>query len=351
MKNIQLQNLNTSSHSAFKYRSGDSATLERDIKSLTNDYFYAPLRTKLNDPFEGRFDRNTLDKQFRAFSMLGTLTQSTSGASLDNIANATDEVLAFVDKCGVFSLSQTPLNELMWAHYGGSHKGFCVEYDLEKLVEFEKMQYHCINVKYMNSAPEFAVSDLIANESVLPVLQKLLGTKSTPWQYELESRVITSIAGQHQYDYRAVKAIYFGLHCSDSTRADLMKMLAGRGIQYKQIVSPTKSYVLSVLDIIDPFQDAPPYKSKIAPIAEGAIYSEYLKKDQKQYTNYLLKAAEIVRREPYCEEVQLVDFSGSESTPTKPVIYVQYKRSENRWVNHYLTLSEIDEKYDRLQLE
>lgn len=283
--------------------------------------------------------------------MLGALTQPTIGTSLNNITDAIDEVLAFVDKCGVFSLSGTPLDELMWAHYGGSHKGFCVEYDLLKLVEFEAMQYHRIEIKYLNSAPEFAVSDFFSNDSVLPVLQKLLGTKSKPWQYELESRVITSIAGQHQYDYRAVKAIYFGLHCPDSTREDLMKKLAGRGIHYKQIVSPTKSYALSAHDVVDPFQDAPLYKNKIAPIAEGAIYSEYLKKDQKLYANYLQKAAEIVRREPYCEEVQLVDFSGSKSTPTTPVIFVQYRRTESRWVNHYLTLPEIDGKYEQLHLE
>lgn len=335
---------------AFKYRSGDSATLERDLESLRDDYFYAAPRSTLNDPFEGRFDRSNLDQQFRVISKLVSAVKPAISASFENVAAAADEVLAFVDKCGVFSLSKTPLDELIWAHYGGSHHGFCIEYDIAKLVEFEAKQYHCIDVQYSNSAPAFAATDLVNNDSVLPVLQKLLGTKSFPWQYESEIRVVTSAAGRHQYDYRAVKSIYFGLRCPDSTRDRLMKDLAGRGILYRQVVSSTPSYLLRAVDVVDPFQNAARYKDKIAPIAAGAIYPDYLKPELKQYSHYLSKAAEIVRREPYCEEIELVDFSGSHSKPGRLVIFVQYRRAENKWVNHYLTLPEIDERYAQLHL-
>jgi hypothetical protein len=337
--------LNTHPRRGFKYRTGDSATFERDLESLRGDYFYAALRTSLNDPFEGRFDRSALDEQFGAFGSLLQGDQPTLDASIANLSHAAEEVLSFIDKCGILSLSQAPLSELVWAHYGGSHHGFCVEYDIAKLVEFEMTQYHCIDVKYSNASPVFSAVDLVAGDALLPILQKMLGTKSSTWQYESEVRVITSVAGPHQYDFRAVKAIYFGLRCPEATRSRLMEALAGRGIRYKQIVSPASSYLLAASDLADPFRDAPRYRERLAPIAEGAIYPDSLKREQKQYASYLLKAAEIVRREPYCEEIQLVDFSGSKSTPERPVIFVQYKRAANRSFNQYLTLPEIEEQY------
>lgn len=135
-------------------------------------------------------------------------------------------------------------------------------------------------------------------------------------------RVITQPPGLHEHDYRAVKTIYFGLRCPESTMAAVMETLAGREVSYLQVISPQY----------------------------GAILTNHLKPEHKQYAAYLSKAAEIVRREPYRQEVQSVDFSSSKSTPQRPVIYVQYLRAPNKWVNHYLTLPEIDEQYTALDL-
>jgi len=38
-------------------------------------------------------------------------------------------------KIGIFSLSKKYDDELLWAHYANSHKGFCIEYDLEILLK------------------------------------------------------------------------------------------------------------------------------------------------------------------------------------------------------------------------
>ena len=250
-----------------------------------------------------------------------------------------------------FSLSGTPLNELIWAHYGGSHYGFCIEYDIDKLIVFEPLQLNCLDVEYSDSTPSITLSDLLLSANELQVLQKLLGTKSSRWEYESEMRVITTKAGTHQYDYRAVKSIYFGLRCPETIRNQIMETLSGRGIVYRQIVSNGLTYLLQAKDVIDPFSEAPRYKLGVATIAEGAIMPDYLKPEQKVFSEYLYKAAEIVRREPYCLEVQLVDFSGSKSTPETPVIFVQYKWAEDKYINHYLKLHEIDEQYKLLNLE
>lgn len=333
---------------AYKYRSGESSTLSRDLQSLAEAEFYAADRHTLNDPFEGRFDRKSLDAQFDWFKKIVSSTVPSVSVPLGDVSRAADEVLAFVDKSGVFSLSYNPLQELIWAHYGGSHCGFCIGYDTQKLLAFEPTTLQVLDVKYSNSAPIIAPTDLFLAASSISILQKMLGVKSKPWAYEEEVRVITQPPGLHAHDYRAVKEIYFGLRCPESTTMAVMETLAGRGVTYQQVISPQPSYALKSVPIPDRYASAPAYMANCAPINDGAILLDYLKAEHKQYSTYLRRAAEIVRREPYCQEVQLVDFSGAKSTPNRPVIYVQYLRAPNKWVNHYLTLSEIDMRYGAL---
>jgi hypothetical protein len=335
---------------AFKYRSGDAATLARDLASLRDATFYAASRHTLNDPFEGRFDRAPLDLQFDAIRGLVSVITPTVSASFDAVSVAANEVLEFVDKSGIFSLSYNALQELMWAHYGGSHHGFCIGYDLEKLVEFEPNVHQFFNVQYSNAIPVPRQSDLIFSESPLNLLKKMLGMKSKPWAYEEEVRVISVPPGLHEHDYRAVKVVYFGLRCPESTRLAVMKALAGRSVAYEQVISPPSSYALQTKKIPDQYDSTPKYKQNVAPISEGAIYPDYLKPEKKQYVDYLYKAAEIVRREPYCQEVINVDFSNSESKPGKPIIYAQYLRAPTKYVKKLFSLSEIDKQYKALDL-
>lgn len=335
---------------AYKYRSGDRSSLPRDLESLRNATFYAAERHALNDSFEGRFDRASLDAQFLLLKTITSGTAPSASKSLDDVSQAANGVLGFVDRCGVFSLSYNPLEELMWAHYGGSHRGFCIGYDTQKLIAFEPNLHHLLDVQYSNAAPNLVLSDLLFADSPVGVLRKMLGTKSKPWAYEEETRVITQPPGPHEYDYRAVKVIYFGLRCPESTRMAVMKTLAGRGVTYQQVMSPEASYTLEAIAIPDAYASAQKFRENLAPINDDAIFTGYLNPEQKQYVEYLSKAAEIVRREPYCHEIQSVDFSASRSTTCKPIIFVQYLRSPNKWVNHYLSLPEIDKEYAALGL-
>jgi Protein of unknown function (DUF2971) len=335
---------------AFKYRSGDPGTLARDIESLHNATFYAAARHTLNDPFEGRFDRASLDQQFSLLEALVSRSSPTTLASLGDVSNAAEKVLEFVDTSGVFSLSYNPLQELIWAHYGGSHRGYCIGYDIQKLVEFEPNIHHFVDVQYSNTAPSLKPEDILGGNSPINVLRKMLGVKSNPWAYEEEVRVITVPVGPHEHDFRAVKTVYFGLRCPDTTKVAVMEALAGRGVTYEQVTSPPASYALKSVPIADQYASAPTFKENLAPIIDGAICPEYLKPEQKQYATYLVKAAEIVRREPYCKEIQLVEFSSSRSKPGEPVIFVQYLRAPNKWVNHYLALAEIDKEHAALRL-
>jgi hypothetical protein len=328
----------------FKYRGGE---FERDLDTLSENYFWAPTRKNLNDPCEGLFDDQSVNNQLDTIFKVFAGKDSNSANPLENVKVALNELFDFVDKSGVYSLSQTPLDELLWAHYAYNHTGFCVEYDLDKLIEYEKNDYIYLDIKYKNSPQKISVSDF-DTEGQNKILMKMLGIKSKAWSYEKEVRVITSNSGKHSYDYRAVKAIYFGLRMSDSDKNKLMDKLKCRGIQYHQVILKPKSYKFSFTTIEDPHKKSGKYKYSIAPIAEHAITPEYVNDKYKPYVEYLSKAAEIVRREPDCNEVEMVEFSTSKGDISNPVIFVQYMRKENRYVNHYLSIQEIESQYEEI---
>ena len=130
----------------FKYRGGN---FERDLKSISEDYFWAPSRHDLNDPFEGLFDDSFLNFQLdMILEILGN--KKTEDSNQESLKKSLSDLLAYVDICGIYSLSKTPLEELLWAHYGDSHKGFCLEYDLDKLIEFDLEDHRYFDVTYSN---------------------------------------------------------------------------------------------------------------------------------------------------------------------------------------------------------
>lgn len=255
---------------------------------------------------------------------------------------ALESLLDFIDKSGIYSLSQTPLSELLWSHYAYSHTGFCIEYDLDILNKIPHQNLIVLNVEYNQKTPSIEFLDVLSNSSDL-ISQKMFGYKSQAWHYEEETRIITPEYGRIDYDYRAVKAIYFGLRMDAQDKNLIMESLKGRDIKYYQMILKHGSYELAYETIQDLFLDAPRYKYNIAPILDYAIdiYNEKFKKQQ----HYLAKAAEIVRRDPYCQSVDSVMFSSNKSTPDKPVVVVQYEIKPSFTYNHYLTLEEIDEQY------
>lgn len=326
----------------FKYRGGE---FQRDLKSLEENYFWAPVRKNLNDPCEGLFDQEIIFEQLNLMNQL--LNGKSSGQinqSFNNLKDSIQTLFDFADKSGIYSLSQSPLEELLWAHYAANHTGFCIEYDLHELIKYEENDYKKIDIQYKESPLAVSIEDITHHHNET-ILQKMFGIKSKAWKYESETRVVTSASGAHAYDYRAVKAIYFGLRMKENEKQTLMTTLKGRGVRYFQVILKNNSYTFDVSETVDSYIDAPKYKYSIAPIGLNAITPEYVSEKYKPYIDYLYKAAEIVRREPDCNEVEMVEFSASKSTDQNPVIFVQYLRKENRWVNHYLTLKEIDEQY------
>jgi hypothetical protein len=108
------------------------------------------------------------------------------------------KVLCFSEDCD---------NLLLWAHYADSHKGMCVEFNTEKVLEARHLSF--CRVIYREN-PEIACDPLIS----------LFLTKSTHWEYEKEWRLLPPIGTQAILfeDAEIINAIYFGV------KADLMEI-------------------------------------------------------------------------------------------------------------------------------
>lgn len=324
----------------YKYRGG---AFERDLASLRDNQFYAPSREKLNDPCEGMFDQKSVFEQTEL--LFQSISSTSNVTAYKNLVTSLEEVFAFVDKSGIYSLSKTPLEELLWAHYSCNHTGFCIEYDLNRLSEFIDRDCHRIPVTYAASPPAICLSDVAKPQEVIT---KMFGVKSRAWNYEDELRLVTSHAGIHSYDFRAVTAIYFGLRMAHHEKQKIMEVLKGRGIQFYQIIPKDNSYKFIYQKLPDAFISSERYMYKIAPVAEYAITPEYVNEKYKEYVSYLYKAAEIVRREPYCASVESADFSSTKGNPTDPVIFVQYLNLDGHYKNYFIQLEEIETAYSQL---
>lgn len=146
-------------------------------------------------------------------------------------------------------------------------------------------------------------------------MEKLLrvttGTKSIKWRHEEEYRICIEPFGRFNYDYRAVKAIYFGMRMPKSKidlvknnnklpdsyatvcQQQVMEVLKGRGIKYYQMKLKSDSYEFDCYEIADIYQDAQKYKDKVHLISKNLIdYNDYGRGVERGYFD---KVADIIR--------------------------------------------------------
>lgn len=325
----------------FKYRGGSEALIRRDIRTLFQNQIYAAPVESLNDLFEARV--TIQGKTFRLGLLMGLVGLQ---AYTERARVAEDKFLAAIDAFaksvvtwGVYSLSRSAADEVLWAHYADSHQGFCLEYELDELLEYKLRGQHWTTVDYKDQPPVITLDDVIALEKSRDVLiRKFIGTKSTRWAYESEVRVVTGKSGVFEYDFRALKAVYFGARSTPHLRRRVMRAMAGRGLKYFELTSNGGTYELRASPIADAFAREADYRKRVAPVEVGV---PYLDAKTTPHERDLMKAIEIARREPYCERVTDAYIS-SRGSLDDPVFYVTYDRSDGVPQNFFISKRELD---------
>lgn len=233
----------------YKYRGGDDTVFKRDVAAIVDNFFWAASAKDLNDPCETFVDFAGLVSQIEHF-------MKSSGRENNPEARAAYRTLVLPsiewlienkNRVGIFSLSKIYTDELMWAHYANCHTGFCIEYDSEMLLKYKSEKRMMIHMHYSDHPPSVTLEDMLLYLN-LPkqnaqkfFCEKVLGTKSKRWSYENETRILTN-PGPQYHDYRAIKAIYFGLRMPEEKKSILMSRLDGRGIIYNEMYLEEGTY-------------------------------------------------------------------------------------------------------------
>lgn len=133
---------------------------------------------------------------------------------------------------GVFSLSETCENELMWGHYASGGKGIAIGFKVQDNRSITDNSF-CLKVNYSNEPIVFkdrlkSVLALAVDESGTPsflqtpafddpFLQEASSTKNISWEYEKEWRCIEQSSGI-KHIISPITEIVFGVKCPQNIR-------------------------------------------------------------------------------------------------------------------------------------
>lgn len=251
---------------AYKYRSGrgqkdaqGNDIFERDINMLAKDTIYVPTVAQLNDPTEALVDDRIFEMQLELFKKLG---------AKDSINMVRERYIEFYEgiirDSGIYSLSKKIDNELMWAYYASGHSGYAIIFDTDVLTRsFGNGKWggmYEIDVNYSKKLPKFDISRLRRENDVTVALSCLVGNKSEAWEHEDEHRLVFDKGGKSlTIDYRAVKGFVFGCRMKDEDIDYVMKLFAGRDLDYYKIVLKDNTYKLLLQELKDRYPDADKY--------------------------------------------------------------------------------------------
>ena len=210
----------------YKYR----ADIYRDLLTLVNNQIYAPTVQNLNDPAETIVNDSKMNEVFDLIEKSGLPKKKAKDNYNKIITQARTEL-------GIFSLSKTVVNELLWAYYTNGHRGFCIEYNLEELKKSLKVHWHSIfNVQYKNDTPEFSINSMTNYlENDAQFVKCIIATKSMAWEREEEIRITLYSSGLLGISPESVTGIYFGLRMAESDKELVKNSLKGRNIKYSLI--------------------------------------------------------------------------------------------------------------------
>jgi len=91
-----------------------------------------------------------------------------------------------IEDFGLYCLSETCENILMWSHYADNHRGFCLEFGGR---EPQSSPFQAVlPIKYQEDRPIVDITVTADDEDTPKIVQLGLLTKSLDWKYEKEWR-------------------------------------------------------------------------------------------------------------------------------------------------------------------
>lgn len=196
---------------------------------------YYGLQGKALKSFLKRLGSKTWERRYQ---MVNDLVYEATGTRFSNPNHLIRSLEARLRDTGIFSMSETDTNQLMWAHYADESKGLALGFEVTEGSKLADDDY-CLAVNYSNELPEFNSDDLMSDIDITlgkdkakisvkvpftdPTFKKCVSTKPTDWAYEKEWRYIDESDGLHAFPGKLME-VTFGLRCSKEDKEKYKKL-------------------------------------------------------------------------------------------------------------------------------
>jgi|BioPla2DNA2_1021312.scaffolds.fasta_scaffold82334_1 hypothetical protein len=204
----------------YKYRSLEKLDYVFDI--LSNGLVYCSSYKDLNDPFEGQFKKLYSNMQFGS-SQWG---DGQCGAKSPTREDLDKHYTLHQKRICSFSLTNTDVK--MWSYYADSHKGICIEFDIDEneMSDFYTVDYNA-DLKRVKSI------DIDEN-----IATNILKRKTKQWDFECEVRLITE---KEKYNLKKnITSVILGNRISELNEGIINLIRGGIPMQYAKLTDDLK---------------------------------------------------------------------------------------------------------------
>ncbi len=234
----------------YKYRKVDENTLSIFI----NDEVYFSSVESFNDPFDG---------QLNLFDGLRAFVENSEELEPPDDYSKTKKICDDANKelanTGMFSLSTINNQIIMWSHYSDHHKGICIGFSREGLIEEFGSARHPTHydVFYDDAKPFVRALEQYKASGLQPfdfleadVFRILVEYKHENWKYEHEVRFLRSLVGSVKINPNNIKAVIYGIRTQKKHKKLISNLLHSRN-EYAHVKEYQMKRVPGTLEIID----------------------------------------------------------------------------------------------------
>ena len=246
--------------SFFKYcpiYSHENLGQEYSLKNLFSNQATFSKRKNFNDLFDSKVliklpNRERVRRTYQKLSGESKRTFKKLYMGPDAKANfdiLVGKVESVLDSYLVYCVTDNPINNLMWSHYGNSHNEFCIEWG----ADFMKPE----KVTYQNKLPTLDLLELLESSIGLRTQEEIasqawvaLKIKLIEWKYEQEYRINLSHRSQNivikennkfalvKFQPEWIKSIIFGYRMPVETRDYIRSEMPECTIFQEVVMSP-----------------------------------------------------------------------------------------------------------------
>lgn len=232
---------------------------EDNIRKLSEPSMQIPLTSI--DQKENLFNKEIFYAQVESFGLDKKIVDDAVDKVQQSLVDLSIKLAEYINlNIGISCFSEVHGHALMWSHYANKHMGFCVEYDMDVLIQRNpKIAILMFPVIYTNDRPiidrniisSFKINDgkLDASPNANKYFTRALVTKSRLWRYEKEWRVISKVMEDRIVNFDCVSGIYLGARASKPL-IDYMKTLCSQlNIDLYQYSIDIKTYQLNLKNL------------------------------------------------------------------------------------------------------